>query len=111
MNKEARVILKQVCSALEVSEELVMSSTRKAEVVVARLIAVSMVWEHLGDKFSLTDVGKWFYPLNYTTPHTMVIYANREVDKRKAKKEFRVKWNKCKGVVNGDMDFENIPQL
>lgn len=112
MNPEAKVILKQVCSALEVSEELVLSNTRKAEIVAARFIAVAMVWELLKDRFSLEEVGTWFYPLNYTTPHAMVIYAKREVEKRRAdSKDFRRKYNLCMGVVNGEMDFDCIAQF
>lgn len=109
MNKEAKLILTQVCQALNISETDVLSKSRLRERVEARFLCMYFFRTHISDA-SMVIIGKWL-----SCDHSSVVYG---VSQTRALREFnpsfKEKYSKCLNAMafyNKQCDFTNIPQL
>ncbi len=111
MNTEAKNILISVCKTLDVPVTMVLSSSRIRGVVDARYLAIYFVKKKY-ETITFNELGHFFYPLNYASPHSMILYALEKVKGLlETDKMFKLKFQQCENELNGDMSFENMVQL
>ena len=95
MPADAKVMLKNFCTVLNVKEEDVLSMTRLRNPTDARYILVTFLKNQFKGSYSFNVIGKWF-----NRSHCFVIEAEKKVNNlMSVDKEFRAKYRKCEDIA------------
>ncbi len=105
--------MKQVCETLNITEDKVLSKSRKVDICDARYLCLYFI-KTKNKSISLNTIGQWFGRSNNGSAHAFVIYGMKQVRiLRESNIEFKQKFELCLHAIrfyDNNINFNNISQ-
>lgn len=106
---EAKEVVSEICTELNVQMTDVLSKSRKRPIVEARAIILNELNKKFTDK-TLSAIGLWFNRAP-TSAHSFVIYNLKMfTEQMQVNKDFRAKYESVKCVTGWINQYNYIPQ-